>query len=274
MKKKYWWKLKKKYYSYYFQLIRQAKLDLKPLTRFQIDLKRISDNKKREQGVFVEPEGYQKTRVFFFNEAESPFQFKKGTLHLFSLKKLIILNLQFLTGCRVAIHFTNMALSSNFLINPKRDQRSMHNRLLKKFTPNKFNNVRGVMGILKIRPRVNKLIGINVPYLVHLIFTSFIYKSPKILGVIISRYLKKNIKSFNFFFNFLSRTLLPIYSFSSLKGLKIQFKGRLGTSLRKRTSTILFGSMPLQTINSNIKYSFTESITIYGICGIKIWYYY
>jgi small subunit ribosomal protein S3 len=56
--------------------------------------------------------------------------------------------------------------------------------------------------------------------------------------------------------------------------MKIQFKGRLGSSLRKRTSIIKLGSMPLQTIESDIKFSFVKAITIYGICSIKIWYHY
>ena len=61
---------------------------------------------------------------------------------------------------------------------------------------------------------------------------------------------------------------------SDLRGLKIQFKGRLSTRLRKKKLIIRFGSLPLQTFSANIKYSFHQSLTMYGVCGIKIWYYY
>ena len=175
-----------------------------------------------------------------------------------------MLNLSLLTGCQVSLYTKNIALLSGlpFFIKDLPEFR------------NKINSIKKIMSRLKIQSRVNKLNDLDVSQMVHLVYTSFIFKNPSLLGVFISKVLKKNIKSFNFFLYFFSRILSVIFVFSKLNGLKIQFKGRLGLSLRKKMSIISFGSMPLQTIHSNIKYSFNKSITIYGICGIKIWYYY
>jgi len=183
---------------------------------------------------------------------------------VFSLKRLMVLNLSLLTGCQVNLYVRNIAHLSNF---------PMFVRDVPKLR-NKVNSVKKVMSRLKIQSRVNKLNGLDTTQFIHLFYTSFIFKNPDLLGVFLSKILKKNIKSFNFFFNFFSRALLPLFVFSKLNGLKIQFKGRLGSSLRKRTSIISFGSMPLHTVDSIVKYSFNESITIYGICGVKVWYYY
>lgn len=165
-----------------------------------------------------------------------------------------------MTGCSVNLYTRNIAHLLSLPIFKKKSK--------------ELSSVRNIMSHFRIQSNVNKLVGLNVFHLVHLFYTSLTFKNPQLLGIFISRVIKKNIKSFRFLFFFLSRILLPIFTFSGLKGLKIQFKGRLGSSLRKRTSIINFGSMPLQTINCEIKYSFTESITIYGICGIKIWYHY
>lgn len=282
------WKFEKKYYNLFFQT-QKGLIKYDKYRKYLVDRKIVIKDRKGISSVMMKrPLGY-KTRYSRrtlgghsnylrykskLKNKKKKRQFNNKFLFVFSLRRLLQINLYLLTGCRVNICFKNLINIVNFRLFPKGDERSAAARARSKFVPNKYDSARGLMEVLKIRPRINKLKGINVLYLVHLIITSFIVKSPQLLGIIIGRYLKKNIKSFNFFLNYLSRTLLPLYSFSNLRGLKIQFKGRLGTSLRKRTSVILFGSMPLQTINSNIKYSFTETFTIYGVCGIKIWYHY
>ena len=238
----------------------------------------------------------------------------KNYLSVFSLKRLILLNLASLTGCTIKLHFSNLANLVNFPIFPFKfinindilcficdrehivkaiNEKKILNKEVKSITQSDINNlsqeeiknlkfffksilhsVKQFMKFLKIPVTNARLSGLDMVLLVHLVYTSFIFKSPNLLGVYISKLVKKNIKSFNFFFNLLSRVLYSLFVFSGLRGLKIQFKGRLGSSLRKKTSIISFGSMPLQTISSSIKYSFNESITIYGVCGIKIWYYY
>lgn len=244
LKKKHKWSLKKKIFFNYLQI---KKNRTHKYQKYFVQVLKVKKQKKMTPMV-----------------VKMKLNKNADYLLVFSLKRLIETNLALLTGCHVNLHLRNLSTLVNFPMFSRKTVQSNNN----------INSVRKIMSFLKIRPKISQLVGLDVKYLVHLVYTSFIFKSPNLLGTLISRVVKKNIKSFNFFFNFLSRTLLPLFIFSNLSGLKIQFKGRLGSSLRKRTSIILFGSMPLQSIDSVVNYSFNESITIYGVCGIKIWYYY
>lgn len=57
------------------------------------------------------------------------------------------------------------------------------------------------------------------------------------------------------------------------KGAKIQLSGRLGGAEMSRKEEIRLGSIPLQTLQANVDYGFSESLTTYGIIGIKVWIY-
>lgn len=56
-----------------------------------------------------------------------------------------------------------------------------------------------------------------------------------------------------------------------VKGLKIQIKGRFRGAPRSKIRIFSRGSIPLQTITSNIDYSLTHVQTSYGIFSIKVW---
>ena len=217
----------------------------------------------------------------------------RNYLSIFSLRRLLLLNLVLLTGCRVNLYFSNLANLVNFpvysfkvvnlndiicfirsrsniatILNKKKilnknisaiTQSDIKNfsgqevQGLNSFFKSILYSVKELMKFLKIPAANSRLSNLDMIFLVHLIYTSFILKSPNLLGVYIGKVIKRNIKSFNFFFNFFSRTLYSLFVFSSLRGLKIQFKGRLGISLRKKKSIISFGPMPLQTISSDIR---------------------
>lgn len=57
------------------------------------------------------------------------------------------------------------------------------------------------------------------------------------------------------------------------KGVRIQVSGRLGGAEMSRSFDVRLGSMPLSTLQANIQYGFAESLTTYGILGIKVWIY-
>ncbi len=57
------------------------------------------------------------------------------------------------------------------------------------------------------------------------------------------------------------------------KGVKIQISGRLGGAEMSRKETVREGSIPLQTLQANVDYGFTESYTTYGAIGVKVWVY-
>ncbi|NIA21428.1 MAG: 30S ribosomal protein S3 [Anaerolineaceae bacterium] len=56
-------------------------------------------------------------------------------------------------------------------------------------------------------------------------------------------------------------------------GVKIELAGRLGGAEMSRREKQIKGSIPLQTLQSNIDYGFTEARTTYGTIGIKVWIY-
>lgn len=57
------------------------------------------------------------------------------------------------------------------------------------------------------------------------------------------------------------------------KGVKIQISGRLGGAEMSRRMDVRLGALPLSTLQANINYGFAESLTTYGIIGVKVWIY-
>lgn len=57
------------------------------------------------------------------------------------------------------------------------------------------------------------------------------------------------------------------------RGIKIRVSGRLGGAEIARSEVVSFGSIPLQTIRSDVGYALAEAHTTYGIIGIKVWIY-
>lgn len=55
------------------------------------------------------------------------------------------------------------------------------------------------------------------------------------------------------------------------EGIKIMCSGRLGGAEMARTEQYKEGRIPLQTLRADIDYALTESRTIYGIIGVKVW---
>ncbi len=60
---------------------------------------------------------------------------------------------------------------------------------------------------------------------------------------------------------------------SGAKGIKITAAGRLGGAEMSRTETYKQGKLPLSTLRADIDYGFAESLTTYGLIGIKCWIY-
>jgi small subunit ribosomal protein S3 len=57
------------------------------------------------------------------------------------------------------------------------------------------------------------------------------------------------------------------------KGIKICCAGRLGGAEMSRTETYKQGKVPLATLRADIDYGFAESLTTYGLIGVKVWIY-
>jgi small subunit ribosomal protein S3 len=57
------------------------------------------------------------------------------------------------------------------------------------------------------------------------------------------------------------------------KGIKIIISGRLGGAEIARSERLSQGSIPLQTLRSDISYALAEAKTTFGVIGIKVWIY-
>lgn len=57
------------------------------------------------------------------------------------------------------------------------------------------------------------------------------------------------------------------------KGIKIQVSGRLNGAEIARSENLSNGSIPLQTMRSDISYALAEAKTTFGVIGIKVWIY-
>lgn len=57
------------------------------------------------------------------------------------------------------------------------------------------------------------------------------------------------------------------------KGIKIRVSGRLGGAEIARSEIVSSGSIPLQTIRSDVDYALAEAHTTFGVIGIKVWIY-
>jgi len=57
------------------------------------------------------------------------------------------------------------------------------------------------------------------------------------------------------------------------EGVKISAAGRLDGAEMCRTETYKQGKLPLSTFRADIDYGFVESLTTYGLIGIKVWIY-
>lgn len=57
------------------------------------------------------------------------------------------------------------------------------------------------------------------------------------------------------------------------KGIRVSCAGRLNGAEMSRTETYKLGKVPLQTLRADIDYGFAESLTTYGLIGVKVWLY-
>ncbi|MFH1888839.1 MAG: 30S ribosomal protein S3 [Candidatus Omnitrophota bacterium] len=60
---------------------------------------------------------------------------------------------------------------------------------------------------------------------------------------------------------------------SGAGGIKIVVSGRLGGAEMSRRESYKQGKIPLATLRADIDYGFAESLTTYGLIGIKVWLY-
>ncbi len=60
---------------------------------------------------------------------------------------------------------------------------------------------------------------------------------------------------------------------AGVKGIRVSCAGRLNGAEMSRTETYKQGKVPLSTFRADIDYGFAESLTTYGLIGVKVWIY-
>jgi len=60
---------------------------------------------------------------------------------------------------------------------------------------------------------------------------------------------------------------------AGVKGIRVSCAGRLNGAEMSRTETYKQGKVPLATLRADIDYGFSESLTTYGLIGVKVWIY-
>jgi len=71
----------------------------------------------------------------------------------------------------------------------------------------------------------------------------------------------------------LNETFKEIKDQKKIKGLRINCSGRLGKAPMAKMEWFKFGQVPLSRISAKLDYSYSTSLTKYGIIGTKIWLY-
>ena len=94
----------------------------------------------------------------------------------------------------------------------------------------------------------------------------------------ISHFIKQNLekkKSHKKQIKIMNQILQEFFRmFSNFLGYRLQFKGRLNGSKRKKKLVYQKGKIPLNTLKYDIKYHLNEFKTPSGICSIKFWVFF
>jgi ribosomal protein S3 len=116
----------------------------------------------------------------------------------------------------------------------------------------------------------------NIPFFkesIDLLFASVYHKKSANLLAKLIAFQFKTVKRHNFFIAFLKQTLTMFINsnFSKVKGIKIIVKGRLNGAPRAKHKILTVGSVPVQTIVSNMDYAQSTCHNSNGSYGIKVW---
>lgn len=217
------------------------------------------------------------SRFFFFD-----LELKKYFEKLFNYKYFKLITLKTLKvsnniNIYLYIHqlppFRRRRLNLNKLI--LKLNSSLKNQYIKFFVKTiRFNNVhflnenfRTIFQFIKKNNFINKDIKIMIYLFSYALATRNIF--------LISNYIKQSLMKKKYHqrqIKTIIRLLNAFFKlFKNFLGFRLQFKGRINGARRKKKQTYQKGKVPLNSLNCNIKYHFTEFNTPSGICSIKLW---
>ena len=173
----------------------------------------------------------------------------------FSLKKVIKMALSKILNSRKI----NISLINTGKYNTFKTQKNKRNNISRL---SKLNNLSRVLNF-----------GLSKKYTIltiNLFQKAFKYKNVDVLANFLAFLFKKSIRKPRVFFKFIDIVIGYFYTFYKLEGIQIAFKGRINGATRTRTIILKKGNLPLNTIKTNIAYSFSNIYTFYGVYGVKI----
>jgi ribosomal protein S3 len=127
--------------------------------------------------------------------------------------------------------------------------------------------------IIRILYRINKKNKLNTDIIkmAYIFSYAFYTKNINIISFFIKETLQRK-KTHKKFIRNINNVLESFFNtFSNFAGYRLQFKGRLNGSKRKKKVVHQKGKIPLNTFKYDIKYHFNEFKTPSGICSIKFW---
>nr|YP_010117964.1 ribosomal protein S3 [Phytophthora heveae]QPN53936.1 ribosomal protein S3 [Phytophthora heveae] len=131
-------------------------------------------------------------------------------------------------------------------------------------------NLKKIFNKIKKNNKINK----NVKKMIYNFSYAFYTKNINIITFYIRQTLERK-KTHKKFINNIDNMLQEFFKmFSNFVGYRLQFKGRLNKSKRKKKMVFQKGKIPLNTLEYDIKYHFNEFKTPSGICSIKLWVFF
>lgn len=139
-----------------------------------------------------------------------------------------------------------------------------------------FNNPKKLyhfFNVLKKNVKIRGPLQKKIFSLYLILYQSLLLKNPELFSTYLSFLIKKYIKKTGQIFIILKSSLPGFCKFFGCRGIRIQLKGRINGARRSRIWKMQYGRIPLQTVSSNVYYSFNNVMTVHGLYGLKIWYY-
>jgi ribosomal protein S3 len=108
----------------------------------------------------------------------------------------------------------------------------------------------------------------------------FLYKSKKFLGLpynnvsLITKILATSFRIHTKLFTTVFKRYSEIFKIlfpKVIKGMRIKYSGKVWGKGRSKTTSVQVGSIPLNSINDLVDYSFMKSQNKFGVIGIKVW---
>jgi small subunit ribosomal protein S3 len=206
-------------------------------------------------------------------------QFSQGIIKDYNLRKKIIKEFPFFGNTLDIYVFRNSSyISKNALINIKivaiYPKEKEIRYFIKKNTGTLNTDTLKESYIVYIKNKIKNFIDSQFVenkniFCYSFVFYKSIYENPRLICNYIANLIQKRVP-----YKRILKEVIQNSINSSIKGLKIMLSGRLNGAEIAKTEFKLVGTMPLQSIDKNIKMCKIPVKTVYGIIGIKVWVYF